>query len=854
MKNSYILFLLFFTFSFTEAQDLEQQIIAATDGFINNSSKEGLHVLNEQIAVFETQLTSKNEYYEFIYLLVNKAYYLNQNNQLNEAIQTYEKAYSLYKKQSILEFDIVEYCLINLGILYHRTNNYTNAENIIKQYLFIAEKNKNVSQQIKGAKNLANLYQKLGKHQSAITIINNALKTKGISPSKRQELNLLKTQSEISLKSLKPSPNPGLLTNNSTLLTYETAYLLAKQKGDYDQALDYFKRLKSSRKTKNQSIVDLAKFKFEEAQLYFLLDDKNKSAEQLQEALKILITNVNLSNGLPPKHLLFAENTFIDIFDLLAELQTNPENTIACYELSFYVSELLEKNITDQQGKLINLMKNRNRSERCISTLYELSKSSDNTKPIARAFSFAERHKAAILKSEIKKKSLLENHPNDSLLLKQKQLSQIQEALRFKLLTRPYTAESALKINNLRDSIHTLSLALKEVSATIEKKYPTKETTTSFEAIGEKLKEDEATLIEYFFGKTNIYQFIISDTTAKLTKIPLSDNTRKSISTFIDYFNTPSAINNNVPKYTNAAFNLYQLLQLQQVKDKQNLIIIPDGFLNFVPFDALLTERTNALKFENMPFVVKSHKLAYVSNVDLYLKSYQPSNSHKTLGVFPVFENENQELKYSIDEAKSLAKEMDVTLLMNDKATKKAFLAQAEIFDILHLSTHASSGDFIEPAYIEFRNSKLYLNELYGLNLKADLVVLSACETGVGVSQRGEGVMSVARGFQYAGAKNVVFSLWQISDFSTSQVMTLFYEKYKDCGSAFEANHFSKLAYLNDSEIKNTKKSPYFWSAFTYHGALTKPKEETTNLIIILLVLAGIALLLLVFYKFKYGK
>ncbi|WAC03834.1 hypothetical protein N7U66_10705 [Lacinutrix neustonica] len=573
-------------FSLSEAQDLEQQIIMATDVFVEHSNPETLQTLNQQIERFEPQLSSKNEYYEFIYLLVNKGYYLKQNNQITHAIQAYEKAYALYKKHRVLEFDIVEYCLIDLGILYHRTNNYTNAENSIKQYLFIAEKNNNVSQQIKGAKNLANLYQKLGKHKSAIAIVDKALHIKNLTSSKQLELHLLKTQSEIALNTQNTLADHAILTQNeaSGFTKHQAVYLLSKQKGDYTVALAHFNELKHYQNSRSQSIVDLAKFKFEEAQLYYLLGDKSTCAEHLQTALKILIPKIKVQNGLPHKDLLFAENTFIDIFDLLAELQTNPENALACYDLSFYVSELLDKNITDQQGKLINLTQNRNRSERCISALYELSGSSDSIIHIARAFGFSERHKAAILKGVINKKSLLENHPKDGLLLRQQDLFNTQDALRFKLIKMPYSPETASKINSLRDSINTIAVALKTLNTAIEKRYPTVIKTASFKSIREKLKEDNATLVEYFFGKTNIYQFVISESTAKLIKIALTDKNRKSIANFINYFNTASAINNDVPQYTKDAFELYKILQLNQVKDKKNLIIIPRRLLKFYSF------------------------------------------------------------------------------------------------------------------------------------------------------------------------------------------------------------------------------------------------------------------------------
>ncbi len=111
----------------------------------------------------------------------------------------------------------------------------------------------------------------------------------------------------------------------------------------------------------------------------------------------------------------------------------------------------------------------------------------------------------------------------------------------------------------------------------------------------------------------------------------------------------------------------------------------------------------------------------------------------------------NQSLIYSINEA-----------------TKSNFIKNASNHSILHLSTHASGGDFSKQASISFYDETMLLNELYSLNLNTKLAVLSACETAIGALYKAESPMSIARGFQFAGAKNLLFSLWRINDLSTS--------------------------------------------------------------------------------------
>lgn len=859
MKNLSLLLLLFLSLNILYAQNLENDIYNATDIFNTKKTFEALEHLNENITSFESKLSSIDEYLAFIHLLINKAYFLFKQNRNSTAISTYEKAWQLYKEKDIAsqyEYDIIDNCMIPLGILYNKVGDYTSSENITKNYINLAKKTKNNPQLITGFINLSRLYQTLSRHQQAIDIANYGLSIKSTNTQQKSKLKRIKSRSQVSLNQTvtridKVKINLNWISGN--IENKELAYELAMQKKDYPLALNIFNSLKHLKKDKLSSASFLSKLYLEEAQLYYLLNEHDTAIKTLNTALKILLPDYD-SNNIPKEINLYPENAFIGIFDLYAVLQINPKNALSYYSLSFYVSDLLAKNTTSQEGKLILLNEKRNRSEKCLELLYSLQNTNNNSNYTIEALKLSERYKAYVLKEIIGEKELLKLHPKDNLLIEQQTLLKRQEQLTNRLIKTPYNANTNQK-TEIRSKLSEINIELKKLDHKIENKYPnTIKDSLNIGKLSSKLKEDKTTLIEFFYGKRAIYQIVFSETSTQFNKIPLNEITQNSISGFIDYFDDSSVINNDIPKYTKDAFNLYKILKLDLFKDKKNIVIIPDGFLNFIPFDALLTEKTNTIKFKEMSFVVKSHKLAYHSNLALYLKENKQSDSKKILGVFPVFENSNLELKHSIDEAKSIENEMDIILLMNEQATKEAFINQSKVFNILHLSTHASSGNFIEPAHIEFSDSRLYLNELYLLNLNTDLVVLSACETGVGVSQRGEGVMSIARGFQYAGAKNILFSLWQISDLSTSQLMSFFYKKYDACSSAFEANNYSKLAYLNDAKIKNIKKSPYYWSAFTYHGSIVSPKENRLNLILILLVSTGIILLLLLFYRSKYGK
>lgn len=860
MKNGLILiFMLSVGTCF--AQDLEDAIYVATETFHQNQNNEGLAELNTNIISFESQLSSEDEYFAFINLLVNKAYYLNSINQQTKAISSYEKAHQLYTKHEVSSYNIIEYCLIPLGVLYHKTNAYVKAEHLITHYLQLAEKHNNKKQQISGYINLAKLYQSLSKHQQVIAIVTKGLQIEGLKKQQERNLNYIKRKSELLLQTNQKRlflENDLIVSNfnvdpiENLQLNYETAL----KNEDYELAYANLNRLRPLKINKLTSARNRAIFSFQEAQLHFKRQENEKAIAALKNCLAILIPNFN-GVDLPKPEDLYPENTFIDIFDLWAELQTEPEKILQSYDLSFYVTQMLNKEHTNQESYILSAGVNKDRSEKCIALLYDIYQVKGDIAYVKRAFNYAELNKALALKWYSDKKVRLEKHPEDSLLIKEQYLLKQQQQFSNRLLNRPATRDQRLERDSIRLQLITTSTELKHLQDSINKVYGNNYSkAVDIEGLKSKLKSDDACLVNYFYGKNDLYQFVFSSKHISFNRIDSSDSVKNSISNFIDYFENASAINNNIPQFTEDAFQLYELLKLNDISTYENVVIIADGLLNFMPFESLLTSPTSTSKYAEMPFMVKTHRIAYHTSVSFYnnTKPYQFHNS--ILGVFPVFEGSNLKLTYSIDEAEQIDHEVNAQFLMYNSATKTDVLEQANDFSILHLSTHANSGNFTTPANIDFIDSKLHLQELYNLDLKQDLVVLSACETGVGVLQKGEGSMNLARGFKYSGVSNMVVSLWKINDRSTAQIMSSFYSDLRKTESAFSANQSSKLAYLEADDISNIKKSPYYWSAFVYFGDLTEPKPSNYTNIIVYSILGLIIafMFLLLIYKRQLWK
>lgn len=842
-----ILFFLFFFTSFSFSQTLEDQIYDVVDTFVANPNKKSLEVLNGKEKDFSTKVKTFDEQLALVILYCNKGSFEMKNNLEKNAITSYEKAWKLFDKNKLSNYDIVEYCLKPLGTLYTKSGNFTLAENIIKKYIFIAEKEQNQATIISGYINLSIVYKSIGSYQNAIDLLQKVVKNKAVSSIQNKRI---KEELAVNYIGLKKYENANLLLKNSVEKDYQSLKsksFLALQNNKLEEALFYFDKAKTVfLKTENFTAREIAKLYVEEASLYSYLGKKEISKIRLQRALDILLP-IEKKMTLPEKNSLYTENTFLSIFDGLAQLETNSQKKIDYYNLSFYVSDLIKDNIVSQESLIIQQFDDRKRTEKCLQIFWNEYQNTKDKTWIEKAFLFAEKSKNVVLKDKSNLKTLLELHPKNKDLIIQNQLTSQQETLINKLIRLQITGENPNEIETINSKLASISMDLKSYNEKIKKQFK-KDIRKSFETnnLIEKLSQDKAQLVYFFWGNESVYKFQIVDKKLTWDQIKIDENFASTLKNFIHFFDDASKINEDINLFTKTSFQLYENLKLSALQKDKNTIIIPDGLLNFVSFDALVTQKTTSKNYSKIPFLVFQNKLAYQTNASFYIENIPKEKQNTIVGFFPIFENTNAELLYSKEEAKALIP-FKAKMFMNESATKANFLKYSSNYSILHLSTHGTSGTFNEPATLVFYDELMLINELYALeNCHPQLVVLSACETGIGKLQKGEGAMSIARAFQYAGAENILFSLWKINDYAAAQLMTNFYKNFEKTNSFFESNYLSKMDYLEDTEVSNAKKSPYYWSSFVYYGAVDSEENNYFYyllfggiLIIILLLIYG---------------
>jgi CHAT domain-containing protein len=173
-----------------------------------------------------------------------------------------------------------------------------------------------------------------------------------------------------------------------------------------------------------------------------------------------------------------------------------------------------------------------------------------------------------------------------------------------------------------------------------------------------------------------------------------------------------------------------------------------------------------------------------------------------------------------------IAGEIKIDLFRNENATEENFRKHSNNYDILHLAMHAFINDSL-PAFSRFafaqnndnqpqKDGWLNTADIYNLDINARLTVLSACNTGSGNLRKGEGVMSLARGFLYAGCPTIVMTLWEVEDNAGTKIMSSFYQNLKKGRSTDEALRLAKLNYLENANPRMAH--PHYWLGYVSIG------------------------------------
>lgn len=277
-----------------------------------------------------------------------------------------------------------------------------------------------------------------------------------------------------------------------------------------------------------------------------------------------------------------------------------------------------------------------------------------------------------------------------------------------------------------------------------------------------------------------------------------------------------------------------------QIGKAQNVAIVADGALHYVPFDILSAADNASPALEDTPLVY----LPSLTTVALSRSLPAPRGEGVAVLADPVFGQDDDRfddgpvtrsadrilnrLRMSRVEAQSIADQangINVKVHLGFDA-RPAVLKSPDVVGarILHIATHGFADDEI-PARSGLALSMIDANgkpttgfvglrDIYDLDLDAELVVLSACETALGQDLAGEGLLGLTRGFMFAGARRVVATLWRVEDRATAQLMATFYRELFEGTAPAQALLIAKETLRSNQRYAH----PYYWSGFTLQG------------------------------------
>ncbi len=355
--------------------------------------------------------------------------------------------------------------------------------------------------------------------------------------------------------------------------------------------------------------------------------------------------------------------------------------------------------------------------------------------------------------------------------------------------------------------------------------------------------------VAFFCGTQSLFAFVLHSDGMTMYQLPsgepidaLVTNMRAGI---YDYFlasqRTAAVYESSAAQYVQSASRLYDVLLAPfAAMLPEDVLFIPDGVLGYLPFEALLTAPPpgSATRFKTHPYLLHRHRISYCYSMTLWQEMQQNPSANRKLAAFapafrPAASLQPMALRGALDtlyfnrpEVEEIASVLkQAGAYSGRQAVKSQFMQIAPHAGILHIASHGIANDTASGySFIAFTSadpssdsSRLYARELYNLRLNAAMVVLSACETGIGELKKGEGIISLARAFAYAGAQSVVSTLWSVNDESTTHIMRAFYKDIRAGNTKSEALRNAKATYIRHS-AEDMAAHPFYWSAYIAVG------------------------------------
>ncbi len=743
-------------------------------------------------------------------------------------------------------------CSNNIGVYHSKFENYAQALNHLETALQIAKKLNNNTETSNTLNNMGIIYKNIGNHDKALDYLTQAL---AIDRQLGDDIYIAIDLNDIGTI----YRHMGLSTGN---------------KEHFQRALDYFSEgLELSRKigeVKNEIYIlnnigsvysDLGKDY--DALKYFREGlDKARSADE-KEAASMMLNNMGIvhsNQGNYEESTLYFQQAIDQALEIrggrilweayleLAHVyhkQGKLQEALKFYQLSISIIEDVRSRIKLEELKasFLGTDKRMEAYYSLIDLLIKLYYQSGNQAYAGEAFNYLERGKARAFLDRLEISQVnISQYINFKLQNQEREVMKDISTIYSRLLDSGLTEEESTSIQEqLREKEHELEALKREIRtkspAYGQLKYP--EIITLEEA--RRLLSPGEAFFEYCLSDDSSHLFVITRNNLSVHTLPPQKRIQNIVKEYLKSITDRE--NHSFP----GGLTLFQdLVKPGLDKNIHTIVVVPDDILNYLPFEALIQDENTRR------WLVQDYKIAYSPSISSLREIIKRKNQNghprakdwlafgdpdfaeledKDNGhdVFQNFTSSSAynffRLKYSgeeIDQIRSLFPPSRITTFTRGQASEER-LKNHDLgnYKTIHFATHSLIDDQrpVRSSVVLSLDSKeedgfLQAREIYNLKMNADLVVLSACQTGLGQYIRGEGIEGLNRAFFYAGASSLLMSLWAVNDQATCQLMERFYTHLRSADCLRSALRKTKLELIESDALSH----PYYWAGFIASG------------------------------------
>ncbi len=672
--------------------------------------------------------------------------------------------------------------------------------------------------------------------------------------------------------------------------SYDNIGNLLHNLGDTVNSLEYFfKSLQIRQSLYKDKHPDLAISYFNIGNLYFKLHNYPKALRLYQMALLSNLPNFNDSiaynnpteiNALSKLNLLVTLNGKAEAF-FLKYLQQSLEprdikTSISTYNLLFQLINEMRNDFSYENTSLLLSEKTKNYFGGALLAAMSYDSLKSNSKIPEKTFEYFEKSKSVTLNAylnDLRVKSYL--GIADSLVEREKEIAINRRYYETKIQQAKAEKDGydTLLVQEYQDELFNFSRQYDSLLVVLKDNYPEyyrlkyQQNVATLEQISEQLDKNSA-LVNYFVADTSLFILVVSKSAQVCKRIQIDSSFNQKV---IDYYIDIKSGFGVKEQLASAELYNYLISPIEQIiGDKNNLIILPDGHLNYLPFETLCKNSNDKRNQSSTDYLLNNYAITYHQSATLWLNSKITNKkgraSEKSFAGFaPVFNPEINNgtilstnwiadtagkehatraissdakhfnpLPWSETEIKSIVQLFEKNksrsvAYFHRQATEDNFKQQIKDVKYIHVASHSFANDkFPSLSGIAFsqpdtsNNSKnaddgiLYASETYNLDLSnAELLVLSSCKSGLGKLVQGEGFLSLSRGFLYSGVPNIVFSLWNVNDQATKDLMVEFYKQILKGKPYSIALQKAKLKLLHNRQTTE----PKYWAAWKLNGS-----------------------------------